>query len=111
MGGFVKGDLVVLPFPFSDLSQAKRRPALVVASAGGDDLILCQMTSQANQDRHALLIDPADLASGTLNQPGHVRPNRLFTADRQIILYRIGSLKPHKLNAIIDAIVNVLRAP
>jgi len=111
MGGFVKGDIVVLPFPFSDLTQAKRRPALVVASAGGDDLILCQMTSQANRDRYAILIGPADLASGTLNQPGYVRPNRLFTADKQIILYRIGSLNAQKLIAIVDAIVAVLRAP
>lgn len=111
MGGFVKGDIVVLPYPFSDLSQAKRRPALVVASAGGDDLILCQMTSQANRDRYALLIDPTDLQNGTLNQPGYVRPNRLFTADRQILLYRIGMLKPAKLTTVVDAIVRILRAP
>ena len=32
MGRFVKGDIVVLNFPFSDLSGNKRRPALVVAT-------------------------------------------------------------------------------
>ncbi|MDJ0593365.1 MAG: hypothetical protein QNJ72_25830 [Pleurocapsa sp. MO_226.B13] len=42
MAAFVKGDVVIVPFPFSDLSQAKRRPALVVANLTGDDLILCQ---------------------------------------------------------------------
>jgi hypothetical protein len=47
MGRFVKGDVVVAPFPFSDLSAAKRRPALVVASLTGDDVILCQITSKA----------------------------------------------------------------
>ncbi|MDL5503395.1 MAG: hypothetical protein QSU88_09280 [Candidatus Methanoperedens sp.] len=31
MARFVKGDVVVVPFPFSDLSQSKRRPALVIA--------------------------------------------------------------------------------
>ena len=40
MGKFVKGDVVVLPFPFSDLSSAKRRSALVVAIASADDIIL-----------------------------------------------------------------------
>lgn len=94
MVGLVRGDIVVVPFPFSDLSQSKRRPALVAASAGGDDLIRCQRTSHASRDRYAILIGPADLASGTLNQPGHVRPNRLFTADKQIVLYRIGTPKP-----------------
>jgi len=46
LGKFVKGDVVVLPFPFSDLSAVKRRPALVVAALTGEDVILCQITSR-----------------------------------------------------------------
>lgn len=46
MATFVKGDVVVVPFPFSDLTRAKRRPALVVAELEGDDLILCQITGR-----------------------------------------------------------------
>jgi len=107
----MKGDIVVLTYPFSDLSQTKRRPALVVASAGGDDLILCQMTSRSGQDPTAIRVEPADVTGGTFHQAGYVRPNRLFTADRRIILRRIGTLIPGKLNAVIDAIVKTLRAP
>jgi len=43
---FVRGDIVVVPFPFSDLTEAKRRPALVLAELEGEDRILCQITSQ-----------------------------------------------------------------
>jgi len=50
MARFVKGDVVVIPFPISDLSQAKRRPALVLTNLEGDDLILCQITSQQVRD-------------------------------------------------------------
>ena len=39
MAGFVKGDVVIVLFPFSDLTQAKRRPALVLSELRGDDLI------------------------------------------------------------------------
>ncbi|MDR3570016.1 MAG: hypothetical protein P4L43_18490 [Syntrophobacteraceae bacterium] len=39
MGRFVKGDIVVIPFPYSDLSASKKRPALVVASLDGYDVI------------------------------------------------------------------------
>ena len=46
MGKFVKGDIVVIPFPFSDLSSSKRRPALVLAGLKGNDIILCQITSK-----------------------------------------------------------------
>ena len=63
MAEFVKGDVVVLPFPFSDLSQTKRRPALVVAEAGGDELLLCQITSQNVLDRHAVEVNVADFQS------------------------------------------------
>ncbi|MDJ0800946.1 MAG: hypothetical protein QNJ51_29760 [Calothrix sp. MO_167.B12] len=45
MAGFVKGDVVIVLFPFSDLTQAKRRPTVVVANFQGNDLILCQITS------------------------------------------------------------------
>lgn len=60
MAGFVKGDVVVVPFPFSDLTQAKRRPALVLAALTGDDLILCQITSQRVGDQYAIPIDDSD---------------------------------------------------
>lgn len=50
MAKFIKGNVVVVPFPFSDLTQAKRRPALVISKLEGDDIILCQITSQAVKD-------------------------------------------------------------
>ena len=58
----VKGDVVVVPFPFSDLTQAKRRPALVLAELEGDDLILCQITSRALSDSYAISLTDADFA-------------------------------------------------
>jgi len=45
MAAFVKGDVVVLPFPFSDLTDAKKRPALVLAALTRNDFILCLITS------------------------------------------------------------------
>ena len=60
MEGFVRGDVVVVPFPFSDLSRAKRRPALVVAESKADDLILCQITSQQVKDEYSISLDDRD---------------------------------------------------
>jgi mRNA interferase MazF len=109
MATFVKGDVVVVPFPFSDLTQAKRRPALIVASLEGKDLILCQITSQIISDRDAISLQSSDFSEGGLNQNSNIRPNRLFTADRGIILYKAGQVKLEKLNETIAKIVEILQ--
>lgn len=110
MGAFVKGDVVVVPFPFSDLSATKRRPALVVATLEGDDVILCQITSKTLTDGYALAIADADFMSGGLRQESNIRPNRIFTADSNIILYRAGTLSPQKLQEVIERIVQIIEA-
>ena len=50
MGTPTAGSVVLIPFPFSDLSQSKRRPAVVLADAGRGDWILCQVTSKPYSD-------------------------------------------------------------
>jgi len=106
---FVKGDVVVVPFPFSDLTQAKRRPTLIVSVLEGDDLILSQVTSQFVKDSYAVSIDVKDFEEGGLKQKSNVRPNRLFTADGHIVLYRIGNLKRDKMNEIVEKIIEIIR--
>jgi len=44
MAEFIKGDIIVVPFPFSDLSKSKLRPSVVLAPSGKGDWILCQVT-------------------------------------------------------------------
>jgi mRNA interferase MazF len=109
MGRFVKGDVVVVPFPFSDLSLSKRRPAMVLAVLEGDDLILCQITSQTVRDNYSLELMDSDFDSGSLHKPSNIRPNRLFTADRHIVLYKTGSLKKEKTDCVIDALIGILQ--
>ncbi|MBM3238239.1 type II toxin-antitoxin system PemK/MazF family toxin [Candidatus Poribacteria bacterium] len=110
MGTFVKGDVVVVPFPFSDLSAAKRRPALVVATLIGDDVILCQITSRAVSDSYTIPITDDDFATGGLRQGSNVRPNRLFTADSHTILYRVGTLKTTKVQEVVARIIQIISA-
>jgi mRNA interferase MazF len=105
---FVKGDVVVVPFPFSDLTQSKRRPALVIAELTGKDVILCQITSQWINDEYAILIDNSDFDEGTLNQRSHIRPNRIFTADSSIILYSVGQLKKKRIDEVINKLIEIL---
>jgi mRNA interferase MazF len=109
MGRFVKGDVVVLPFPFSDLSASKRRPALVVASLKThDDVILCMITSKKTGDNSAVAVTDADFEKGGLRQDSNVRPNRLFTAESSIILSTAGRLSRVKIDEVVQAIIHIL---
>lgn len=102
MGKPVAGDIVVLPFPQTNLQQGKRRPALVVVDLPGDDLILCQITSQAHRDAFSISLDPGDFESGQLNVRSYIRPNRLFTVEQSVILYTAARLTSVKLDETLD---------
>ena len=108
MGAFVKGDVVVTLFPFSDLSATKKRPALVVATLTGDDVILCQITSHAVADRYAVPLTDREFTSGALRQASNIRPNRLFTAESSIILYRAGTISAAKMQEVLAKLVQIL---
>jgi mRNA interferase MazF len=109
MATFVKGDIVVLPFPFSDLSNSKRRPALVLADLQGDDIILCQITSKNTKDSYAIALDNTDLVNGALSVASNIRPNRLFTADKKIIVYTLGRIFQNKYKEVIKGINELIQ--
>lgn len=108
MEEFVKGDIVVIPFPFSDLSEVKKRPAFVVSKLKGDDVILCQITSRAIKDKYSISLRKTDFATGGLSIDSNVRPNRIFTADKSIILYKVGNIKENKTKEIIQKIIGII---
>jgi mRNA interferase MazF len=82
---------------------------LVIAALKGDDLILCQITSQARTDEYSIRLDDADFVSGVLSLSSRIRPNRLFTADSEIIVYRAGHISEAKLGETVDRLVAILR--
>ena len=109
MGAPAAGEVVVVPFPFSDLTQSKVRPALCLADAGRGDRVLCQITSQPYGDPLALKLDDQDFATGGLHAESFVRPGKLFTADTNLILSTEGKLSPTAYQRVLDTVVNLLR--
>jgi mRNA interferase MazF len=108
MERFIKRDIVVIPFPFSDLSGSKKRPALVLADLQGDDIILCQITSQQVKDKYAISIKNSDFKTAKLPAPSNIRPNRIFTADKNIIIKKTASLNETAINAVIQKIISII---
>lgn len=98
-----------MPFPFSDLSATKRRPALVVADLQGSDVILCQITSRAIRDSYAISLGESDFEEGGLKNDSSIRPNRLFTADETIVSYKAGVLSLPKMTEVTAEIIAIIR--
>jgi mRNA interferase MazF len=94
------GEVVVLPFPQTDLQPGKRRPALVVADLGGDDLILCQITSRFRPDTYSVPLSSTDFERGQLAVESFARANRLFTVDLSVILYVAAKMNDMKLREV-----------
>ena len=104
------GAVVLVRFPFSDLSQSKLRPAVILADADRGDCILCQITSKRYGDASAIELTQAAFASGSLRLNSYARPAKLFTANQNLITSQVGNLKPDTLRSIVQAVTNILNA-
>ncbi len=103
------GAVVLVPFPFSDLSQSKLRPAVVLADAGKGDFVLCQITSKAYADARAVELTDASFSTGSLRVVSYARPGKLFTANKSLLVSQVGELTEDALEQIVDAVVELLR--
>lgn len=103
-----RGAVVTVRFPFSDLSASKLRPALVLASAGRGDWILCQITSRSYGDPLAQVIEEADFKSGSLPLLSYARPGKLFTANQSIMASLVGDLEDAGTARVLSAVISLL---
>lgn len=110
MGSFANRQVILLPFPFSDLSASKLSPALLLAPAGKGDWVLCQITSRPYADPDAVMLDSADFAAGSLQVISYARPGKLFTAHASLFQRSAGVLHTAAHAKVVDVIVRMLRA-
>jgi mRNA interferase MazF len=103
-----RGDIVLVPFPFTDLTGQKRRPALVVSPDGFDpeDLILCAITSRLSSRLLPwdVALDTQDLTSGRLPRPSVIKVGKLFTMHQALIIGRFGRVRPQKLADVLTVL-------
>ena len=109
MGAFAAGQVVLLPFPFPDLTRSKLRPALLLADAGRDDWIACQITGNPYADPNAILLDQSDFTSGGLQRASYARPGKLFTANISLFAAAAGSVAQARLDEVRNALVAMIQ--
>ncbi|MBU0760214.1 MAG: type II toxin-antitoxin system PemK/MazF family toxin, partial [Nanoarchaeota archaeon] len=97
---YVKGDVVVLEFPYTDLSKTKKRPSLIVANLRGDNLILCQITGQSRPDPDLINLKKDDFQTGGLQRESFIMPSFVFTIHQSKINYAAGKIKQEKIKEV-----------
>jgi len=104
------GAVVLVRFPFSDLSRSKLRPAVVLAETGRGDWILCQITSNPYADVRAVMLSDESFRQGGLQRTSYAQPGKLFTANHDLMAAEVGLLKAEALRQVIAAVVDVLHS-
>ena len=84
------GEIELVDFPFTNLAESKRRPAMVLIDVGDADIVTARITRRAAADEYDVAI--ADWYSAGLRQPSLVRPHKLATIEKQVVGRRIGTL-------------------
>jgi len=106
------GDIVLLPFPFTDLSTAKRRPVLVLSRASfntqSPDFVVCAITSNLSNTANSVLIDGKDMARGRLPTTSRIKVAKLATLSQSLVLKAVGRITPVVLQRVRKELLTIL---
>jgi mRNA interferase MazF len=99
-----QGALVLIPIPFTDLSSRKRRPVIVISNdaynRSGEDVVVVAMTSRLGSGAFDFLITSSDMVESTLNHPGTVRADKIYTLAKSVVVKRFGKFSPQVIERI-----------
>ena len=110
MGPFAKGDIVLFPFPYTDLSNRKLRPCLALSDEMGEDIVLCQITSKRiRKDKYCVEIKKKDTIKGSLRIDSYIRANMIFTARKTQVHRKICGVKDKDYSRVVEIINDLMK--
>ena len=109
---FDQGEVVLIPFPFTDLTATKRRPVLVLSRRSYNrrfqDFVVCGITSVLAARPHAVTLRDSDMASGSLPVESRIRPDKIFTLRQSLAMKKLGRVKPEVLARVKREIQSII---
>lgn len=98
---YEQGDIVLVPFPFTDLSAIKQRPVLILSTNNynnqAEDVITCGITSNLKDQNYSVFINNENLENGELPTASRIKVDKLFTLNKAIIKKSIGTINKETL--------------
>ena len=101
---FKQGEVVLVPVPFTDLSGAKHRPALIISNddhnSKVEDVVICGITSNIKDEDYSIIIDQKDMSEGAMPFLSRIKVDKLFTLNKKIVARRLGKVRREILESV-----------
>jgi mRNA interferase MazF len=109
---FEQGEILLISFPFSDLTTAKQRPVLVLSKKNhndsSNDFICCGMTSNLENKSYSILLDRSDIQQGSIPKTSRIKFNKIFTLEKSLVIKKLGKVDHKKLKQVQKALSELL---
>jgi len=109
---FERGEIILVPFPFTDMSKSKLRPVLVISNTShnkkSSDFVCCGITSNLNNKNDSIPINDADMIEGALAKKSRIKFSNIFTLQKNLAVKKIGQLGSKKLDVTINSIKDLI---
>ncbi|MGI0003731.1 MAG: type II toxin-antitoxin system PemK/MazF family toxin [Candidatus Nitrosotenuis sp.] len=109
---FEQGEIVLISFPFSDLTQAKQRPVLVLSKKdhndSSSDFVCCGITSNLANKRYSVLLDKNEIGEGSIPKQSRIKFNKIFTLEKTLVRKKLGKISDRKLKQVQQSLAELL---
>lgn len=108
---FESGEVLLVPFPFTDLSQTKRRPVLVISNsrhnAKSNDFVCCGITSNLSNRPDSILLNTVDMSEGALPFRSRIKYDKIFTLEKGLAIKRLGKINARLMDQVRGALASL----
>ncbi|MBW8050428.1 MAG: type II toxin-antitoxin system PemK/MazF family toxin [Cytophagales bacterium] len=105
-------EIVLVPFPYSDLSATKKRPVLIISNndynKNFEDVIVCVITSSQYKDSYSVALTNRDLETGTLPERSIIKTHKLFTIHQARIVKKFSLVKDELFTKVQEKIKRLI---
>ncbi len=109
---YEQGEIVLVPFPFSDLSGTKKRPVLILSKEKYNqntiDIITCGITSNLKNTPSSVCITEESLCEGRIGKESRIKVDKLFTIEQTMVLKSLGKINPATLAQVKKEFVEIM---
>lgn len=109
---FEQGQILLIAFPFSDLSKMKQRPVLVLSNKihndASSDFVCCGITSNLDNKKYSILLDRGDVLDGKIPKTSRIKFSKIFTLEKSLVVKKLGRVKNEKFNQVRKSLLELI---